>query len=299
MSVDVQTTSGPSADVAAPRSRLSAFTSGSLRANATLVIGGLIFIGVLILAIAGPWLSPYDPLEMLAEPLLWPGNDPEFLLGTDSLGRDVLSGVISGARVSVLVGLSAAIVGLSVGVFVGALSGFFGGMIDTICLRLMELFQTVPSFLLVIVIVVIGGPSVWLIALAIGLASWPIIARLVRAEFRSKRNAEFVLSARVLGYSTPRLIFSEILPNTIAPVIVTISVLVANAILTEAALSFLGLGDPNVVSWGTMIRDGRLFLRSEWFLSAIPGIAISLTVLSLNLLGDGLNNFLNPRRSNS
>jgi peptide/nickel transport system permease protein len=163
----------------------------------------------------------------------------------------------------------------------------------------MELFQTVPSFLLVIVIVVISGPSIGMIAFAAGLSSWPIVGRLVRAEFRAIRGAEFVLSAKVLGYSTPRIIFAEILPNMMAPVVVTISVLVANAILVEAALSFLGLGDPSVVSWGTMIRDGRLLLRSSWFLSALPGLAISLTVLSLNLVGDGLNDLLNPRGGNN
>ena len=161
--------------------------------------------------------------------------------------------------------------------------------------RLTELVQTVPSFLLVIVLVAIGTPSVRTIALAIGLASWPLVARLVRAQFRALRGADFVMAARSLGYGTPRLILGEILPNALPPVIVTASVLVANAILTEAGLAFLGMGDPNLVSWGSMIGDGRPLLRAEWFVAAIPGCAIALAVLALNLTGDGLNDVLNPR----
>ena len=146
-----------------------------------------------------------------------------------------------------------------------------------------------------IVIVAIGQPSATVIALAIGLASWPTSARLVRAQFRSLQVADFVMAARALGYSAPRIIFCEILPNALAPIIVTTSVMVANAILTEAGLSFLNMGDPNLISWGSMIGDGRALLRTAWFLTALPGTAIAITVLALNLLGDGLNEVLNPR----
>ena len=205
------------------------------------------------------------------------------------------AGLIHGARVSLLVGLSAAAVGLVIGILVGAAAGYVGGWLDTILVRLTELVQTIPSFLLVIVIVAIGAPTIRTIALAIGLASWPLVARLVRAQFRALRNADFVTAARSLGYSPARIVFGEILPNALPPVIVATSVLVANAILTEAGLSFLGMGDPNLVSWGSMIGDGRALLRTEWFVSAIPGAAIALTVLALNLAGDGLNDALNPR----
>jgi peptide/nickel transport system permease protein len=263
--------------------------------NPSLLFGLLILLIVIGVAAAAGWLFPDDPLDMVGTPTLWPGQDPAFLLGTDSLGRDVASGLAYGARVSLLVGVSAAAIGLAIGMLVGALSGYFGGWLDTALVRLTELFQTVPTFLLVIVIVAIGQPSVRVTTLAIGIASWPTVARLVRAQFRSLREAEFVGAARSLGYGAPRIIFREILPNAMAPIIVTASVMVANAILTEAGLSFLNMGDPNLISWGSMIGDGRPLLRTAWFLTALPGGAIALTVLSLNLVGDGLNDILNPR----
>jgi peptide/nickel transport system permease protein len=234
---------------------------------------------------------------MVGSPTLWPGADPAFPLGTDSLGRDVASGLAFGARVSLMVGVSAAAIGLVIGTLVGAIGGYFGGWLDDVLVRFTELFQTVPTFLLVIVLVTIGQPSARLIALSIGIASWPVIARLVRAQFRSLRESDFVMAARSLGYGPARIIFREILPNAMAPIIVSTSVLVANAILTEAGLSFLNMGDPNLISWGSMIGDGRALLRTAWFLTALPGAAIAVTVLSLNLLGDGLNDLLNPRSS--
>jgi peptide/nickel transport system permease protein len=162
-------------------------------------------------------------------------------------------------------------------------------------MRVVELFQTTPTFLLVVVIVAIGEPTLQVIALAIGLASWPTVARLVRAQFRSLREADFVMAARSLGYSNGRIIVQEILPNALPPVVVAASVMIANAILTEAGLSFLNMRDPNIVSWGGMIGAGRDLLRTAWFLTALPGVAIALAVLSLNLVGDGLNEILNPR----
>jgi peptide/nickel transport system permease protein len=263
--------------------------------NPPFLLGLLILLTVVGIAICAGWLFPGDPLDMAGAPTLWPGQDRAFPLGTDSLGRDVATGLAYGARVSLLVGVAAAAIGLAIGTLVGALSGYFGGWLDAVLVRLTELFQTVPSFLLVIVIVAIGQPSATVIALAIGLASWPMVARLVRAQFRSLREAEFIIAARSLGYAAPRIIFLEILPNAMAPIIVTASVMVANAILTEAGLSFLNMGDPNLISWGSMIGDGRPLLRTAWFLTALPGGAIALTVLSLNLVGDGLNDILNPR----
>jgi len=278
----------------APTRRRHRLLRASLR-NPSFLLGLAILFSVIGIALAAGWLFPGDPLDMAGSPALWPGQDPAFPLGTDSLGRDVASGLAHGARVSLLVGVSAAAIGLIIGTVIGAVAGYFGGLADTLLVRLTELFQTVPTFLLVIVIVAIGQPSAPVIALAIGVAAWPTVARLVRAQFRSLREAEFVTAARSLGYHAPRIIFFEILPNAMAPVIVTASVMVANAILTEAGLSFLNMGDPNLISWGSMIGDGRPLLRTAWFLCALPGGAIALTVLSLNLVGDGLNDVLNPR----
>ncbi|QEI07664.1 ABC transporter permease [Pigmentiphaga aceris] len=267
----------------------------ALLRNPSAMAGLLILSAFVGLALFANVIFPGDPLDMVTEPLLWPGQDSTALLGSDSLGRNVAAGVAHGARVSLAVGAVAALISLTIGVLVGASAGYFGGWVDDLLVRLTELIQTIPTFLLVIVIVAIGQPSVRVIVLAIGLASWPVIARLVRAEFRALRESEFVLAARSQGFSDAWIIFKEILPNALPPVVVTTSVLVATSILQESALSFLGMGDPNIVSWGSMIGEGREMLRTAWFLTAVPGIAIILSVLSLNLLGDGLNDALNPR----
>ena len=263
--------------------------------NPAALAGSVLLLIMVALALTASMVFPGDPLDMAARPMLAPLQDPQFLLGSDSLGRNVAAGLAHGARVSLAVGLTAATLSLLIGVLIGALGGYFGGWLDDLLVRLTELVQTVPSFLLVIVLVAIGQPSVQVIVLAIGLASWPMIARLVRAEFRSLRESEFVMAARSQGFGHGRIIFQEILPNALPPVIVSVSVLVATAILMESALAFLGLGDPNVVSWGSMIGEGRAHLRTAWSLSALPGTAIVITVLSLNLVGDGLNDALNPR----
>jgi peptide/nickel transport system permease protein len=267
----------------------------SLVGNPSALAGLVLLIGFILLALFANRLFPGDPLDMVAAPFEWPGADPQYWLGTDSLGRDVAAGISHGTRVSLLIGASSAAIGLVIGTLVGAIGGFFGGIVDDLLVRVTELFQTVPSFLLVIVLVAIGRPSVSMIALAIGVASWPTVARIVRAEFRTLRQADFVLAARSQGFSNARIIFGEILPNALPPVIVTASVMVASAILIESSLSFLGMGDPNAVSWGSMIGAGRDALRTAWYLTAIPGVAIVLAVLALNLLGDGLNDALNPR----
>jgi peptide/nickel transport system permease protein len=259
------------------------------------VAGLSLLLLMLLMALAAPFLYPGDPLDMVARPLLRPGQDMHFPLGTDSLGRDVAAGLAHGSRVSLLIGFSAVSVSLAIGTLIGTVAGYFGGRLDDLLVHLTELFQTLPTFLFVIVLVTIGKSSVTLITLSIGVASWPTIARLARAEFRSLRESDFVMAARSLGYSNARIIFREILPNAMPPIIVTTSVMVATAILNESALSFLGLGDPNVVSWGSMIGDGREMLRTAWFLTAFPGAMIVLAVLSLNLLGDALNDALNPR----
>ncbi|CAN5196061.1 ABC transporter permease [soil metagenome] len=277
---------------AAPRKgrRLRAF----LR-NPTFVAGIAILGFFVLVALFAGVIFPDDPQDMVAQPLLWPGDDPQYPLGTDSLGRDVLAQLAYGTRASLLVGVLSAAIGLAIGMVVGSAAGFFGGWTDTLLMRLVELFQTTPTFLLVIVILAIVDPSLPTIAMAIGVAAWPTVARLVRAQFRSLRESDFVMAARSLGYSRLRIIVQEILPNALPPVIVAASVMIANAILTEAGLSFLNMRDPNVMSWGGMIGDGRDQLRNAWFLTALPGAAIAMAVLSLNLVGDGLNEILNPR----
>ncbi|WP_424811343.1 ABC transporter permease [Roseococcus sp. YIM B11640] len=266
--------------------------------NPPFLAGMAILIFVILVALAAPWLYPGDPLDMVGMPTLWPGEDPAYPFGTDSLGRDLAAGLAHGARVSLLTGISATVIGLSIGTAIGAIAGYFGGWVDNVLVRVTELFQTVPTFLLVVVLVSIREPTALTIALSIGAASWPTVARLVRAQFRSLRGADFVAAALVSGATSTRIILRHILPSAAPQIVVTTSVMVANAILTEAALSFLNLGDPNLVSWGSIIGDGRQLLRTAWYLTALPGTAIALTVMSINLAGDGLNDILNPRSGN-
>ncbi|WP_199175856.1 ABC transporter permease [Telmatospirillum siberiense] len=262
----------------------------------SLTVGGAVFAAIVVTAAAARLLFPGDPTDMVTTPLLWPGQSGLFPLGTTSLGQDVAAGLVWGARASLQVGILAAAVGLLLGLVAGTLAGYCGGWIDAVLVRVIALFQTMPPFLLVVVIVAIDEPTLRTISLAIGLAGWPTVARLVRAQVRSLRQAEFVLAARCQGYGTTRIVLGEILPNALPPVIATVSVLVANAILMEAGLSFLDMGDPNIVSWGSMIGAARDTLRIDWYLAVLPGLAIALTVLSLNLVSDGLTEVLSPRR---
>ncbi|MDB5724419.1 MAG: Oligopeptide transport system permease protein appC [Novosphingobium sp.] len=284
--------------IAAPAERQRRGSASTLRrlARHPLAIGGgtiLVIMG--LLGLFAPLLFPGDPLAIVAQPFIWPGSDLSHPLGTDSLGRDVLAGIAHGARVSLQVGISATALGLLMGVGVGAVVGYFGGWVDAILSRVVEIFQTLPNFVMLVVIVAIAQPNVATLSFAIAIVTWPTVARLARAEFRSIREKDFVMAARSLGYGHLRIILVEILPSALPPLIVTASIMVASAILMESALSFMGLGDPNVVSWGAMIGSGREYLRSAWYLCALPGLAIMLTVLALNLLGDALNEVLNPR----
>lgn len=277
-----------------------AFTNGRralkvFLANPNALFGTAFLALVIAVALLAPVLYPDDPLSMVGKPFLWPGQDPAFPLGTDSLGRDVLAGILHGSRISLFVGLMATALSLTFGVFVGAIAGYFAGWVDDLLVRLIEIFQTLPSFVLLVVLVAIVQPSATTVTLAIAVISWPTVARLTRAEFRTIREKDFVMAARSLGFGHGRIIFREILPNALPPIIVTSSVMVATAILMESALSFMGLGDPNVVSWGSMIGTGRELVRTAWYLTALPGLAIVFTVLALNLIGDGLNDALNPR----
>lgn len=264
--------------------------------NPAIYAGGALLAVILLMTLSANYFYPANPLNMVSRPFLAPTEDMRWPLGTDSMGRDILAGILYGARISVLVGIASTVLGLAIGILVGAVAGYVGGRVDSFLVRIIEVFQTFPPFLLVIVLVAILNPSIASITFAIGIVSWPTIARIVRSEFRALKNLDFVLAARAAGYGDLRIAVGQILPNAVAPVIVTASVMVASAILIESALSFLGLGDPNRVSWGSMIGSGRDQLRTAWYIVTLPGIAIVITVLSLNLLADGLNNALNPRK---
>ncbi|WP_208245225.1 ABC transporter permease (plasmid) [Rhizobium sp. T1470] len=266
-------------------------------ANPNALFGTGILLVVALSALFAPLLYPGDPLEMVARPFLWPGQNPAYPLGTDSMGRDVLAGIVHGARISLTVGLAATALGLTAGIAIGAAAGYFGGLVDDVLVKFIEIFQTIPSFVLLVVLVAIAQPTTATVTVAIAIVSWPTVARLTRAEFRAIREKDYVLAARSLGFGHARIIFREILPNALPPLIVTSSVMVASAILMESALSFMGLGDPNRVSWGSMIGAGRDVIRTAWYLTALPGLAIVFAVLALNLIGDGLNDALNPRFS--
>lgn len=259
------------------------------------VIGLLLLILVLAMAATADWFYPRDPLALAGRPLIWPFSNPRFLLGTDNSGRDIAAQIFHGARISLLIGGVATVISVMIGITIGALAGYYGAFVDTALMRVTEAFQTLPNFLLLLVLVAVFGSTITTVTVAIGIVSWPASARLTRAEFLSLRNREFVQAGRTLGLKDMRLIFGEILPNALPPVIVYASVVMAIAILLESALAFLKLSDPNVASWGNLIGAGRDVLRVQWYVSAIPGIAILVTVLAVSLVGQGLNDALNPR----
>lgn len=255
-------------------------------------LGVLVLVG--IVAATASLLFPFSPWDMRGVPFARPG-EADMLLGGDSLGRDVAAGIAYGARVSLLIGAVSTLTAVFIGISLGAIAGYAGGSVDDGIMRFTEFFQTVPSFLLAVVLVAIFSPSIASIVAAIAIVSWPPVARVIRAEFLSLRSREFVHAAEVLGRSRPAIIFREILPNALSPIIVLASLMVASAILLESGLSFLGLGDPNLISWGFMIGAGRSVIRIAWWMSVFPGLAIFFTVLALNLVGEGLSDALNPR----
>jgi peptide/nickel transport system permease protein len=259
------------------------------------MIGLVLLLAVIAMALSADWAYPRDPLSLAGRPLQWPGANSRFLLGTDNSGRDIAAQIFHGARISLLIGLVATGMAILIGIVVGALAGYHGGWVDDVLMRVTEAFQTLPNFLLLLVLVAVFGSDITTVTVAIGVVSWPAPARLTRAEFLSLRTREFVEACRTLGMGDMRIIFREILPNALPPVIVYASVVMAVAILLESALAFLRLSDPNVASWGNLIGLGRDVLRVQWYVSAIPGVAILATVLAVSLVGQGLNDALNPR----
>ena len=261
--------------------------------NRAALLGLVLWLTVAFITAFGPLLYPVDPFEMVGAPLSPP--DAEFRLGTDYLGRDVLAGIVHGARITVLVGFAATAFTLIIGVIIGALAGYYGGWIENLLMRVTEFFQVLPALLLAMVLVTIFAPGLSTIIFSIAVVSWTPAARLTRGEFLKLKEREFILAERAMGAKSGRIIWQVILPNAAPPLIVATALGVGAAILFEAALSFLGLGDPNAFSWGYMIGASRDYIFDSWWAVTFPGLAIFLTVLSISLIGDGLNDALNPK----
>ncbi|MFA5685755.1 MAG: ABC transporter permease [Lysobacteraceae bacterium] len=261
-------------------------------------VAGLVLLALLVLAaVSAPFLFPGDPLAIAGPPLTPPFTDPAFPLGTDRLGRNVLAGLFHGAQASLAVGLAAAAVSIVAGALVGTIAGFAGGLVDEALMRVVDAFQTVPGFLLALAFVSVSGASLPVVILAIALGAWTGPARLARAEVLSIRERDYVAAARVIGMHPAEIALREVLPNALPPVLALAAVIVGNAVLIESALSFLGLGDPNIVTWGSMIAEGRNVLRSAPFLSIVPGIGLVVTVLGVYLLAEGLSDALASRKA--
>jgi len=282
------TASAPSSGVAygAPRWR------GVRVRNPSAVFGALLLLFIVAVSFLGPLLLDVDPFELAAAPLEPPGGD--MLLGSDHLGRDVLAGIVYGGRATLTVGVVAAFLSVLIGVSVGALAGYYGGWVDEALMRVTEFFQVLPALLFAMVLVTLFAPTLTTITIAIGVVSWTGTARLARGEFLRLKQLEFVLAERASGAGDARIIWCVILPNAIAPLLVSATLAVGTAILFEAGLSFLGLGDPNTMSWGLMMGSSRPYILVAWWAVTLPGTAIFLTVLAVSLLGDGLNDMLNP-----
>ncbi|MDT6941761.1 ABC transporter permease [Brucella pseudogrignonensis] len=252
------------------------------------IAGAIILLALMASALLATLLFPGDQLRIVATPMLAPFDNASFPLGTDRLGRDVLAELFHASRTSLVVGLAAAAASILIGSIVGTLSGFAGGLVDELLMRITEAFQTVPGFLLALALVSIAGPSLSVLVAAIALSSWTQAARLTRGQMLSIRERDYVASAHVIGMHPLEIAFRQILPNALPPVLALVPVIVASAILIEAALSFLGLGDPNRVTWGGMIAEGRTVLRSAPWLSILPGLALALTVVGVYLAGEGI-----------
>lgn len=267
----------------------------NFRRNRAALVGLGIVAVILLMTATAPLFYPGDPADMVAPPLLWPLQDSQFPFGSDVLGRDLGAEIFHGAHISLAIGAAATTAAVTIGVIIGSIAGYYRGPIDDALMTMTEVIQTIPPFVLAIIVVAAFRPSLETIVLAICVVSWPSVARLVRAEVLSLREREFVQAGVAMGMSDLRLILTQVLPNAMTPVIVAASLMMATSILIEAGLSFLGLGDPNVISWGAIIGAGRESIRDAWYISALPGIAIFAAVLGLNLVGEGLTDALNPR----
>ena len=263
-------------------------------ANRAAMVASIVLAFVVLATIFGPMLYPVDPFEMVWAPFTPPGQEG-FVLGTDYLGRDMLAALLNGGRVSLTIGLVAALMSVFIGISFGALAGFYRGLVEEVLMRITEFFQVLPTLLFSMVIVALFGASLEVVTIAIGVVSWTAVARITRAEFLRIRELEYVTASRAAGASNVTLMTRVILPNALPPIIVQAALMVGSAILFEAGLAFLGLSDPNVVSWGQIIGSNRPYILDASFTVTIPGLAIFVTVLSISLIGDGLNDALNPK----
>jgi peptide/nickel transport system permease protein len=279
------------------RRRFVRLLAQRLRAN-RLAMAGLALVALLAAAaLTAPWVAPHDPTAIDARTIL-AGPTAQHLLGTDDLGRDVLSRMIFGARISLAVGFVSVGIAVLIGTSLGACAGYFGGLVDALVMRFVDIMLCFPSTFLILAVIAFIGPSIWNVMFVIGVTGWMGVCRLVRAEFLSLRERDFVVAARALGAGDARLIFRHILPNALAPVLVAAVLGVAGAILTESGLSFLGLGvQPPTPSWGNILTAGKDNIDVAWWLSFFPGLAITLTMLGYNMLGEGLRDALDPRLS--
>lgn len=283
----------PQAQAMVRERSLLAIAARAFTRNRAAVFGLILVLALSAVAVLADVLSPAERGGMGDSPMRPPGL--QHLMGTDDLARDVAHRFVHGARISLLIGALAAITSMVIGVIVGLFAGYRGGVVDDLLMRVTEAIQVTPRFFLALVVVVLFGASLQNIILIIGLLSWPAIARLIRAETLSIREQEYVQAARIVGVRDFPIMFRHILPNALPPTIVAGSLLVSQAILIESALSFLGLGDPSRPSWGLMLNQANTFLRVAWWLAFFPGIGILLASLGFNLVGDGLNEALNPR----
>ncbi|HKZ45906.1 MAG TPA: oligopeptide ABC transporter permease [Thermodesulfobacteriota bacterium] len=263
--------------------------------NRLAVFGGIIVLLLFTIAVFAPFVAPYNPNAINVKHVL---EAPSFShpFGTDDLGRDIFSRVVYGSRISLAVGFVAVGIATIIGIIFGALSGYYGGWLDTIIMRFVDIMLSIPTFFLILAVIAMLEPSIWNIMIVIGITSWMGVARFVRAEFLSLKEREFVLSARALGASDFRIIFRHILPNAMSPVLVSAVLGIAGAVLVESALSFLGIGvQPPTASWGNILTIGKDNIEIAWWISVFPGLAIFVTVLAYNLLGEGIRDSIDPR----
>ncbi len=265
------------------------------RRNIPALFGTVMLTLIIAATLYGTLFYTGDAFDIVWAPHEAPGMTPEFPLGTDYLGRDLIAGLLTGGGPTLAVGAAAAALTMVIGITLGALAGFYGGWVDNLLMRITEFFQVLPALLFAMVLVTLFSPSLTTIAIAIGVVSWPQTARLTRAEFLKIKQLEYVTAARAIGAKNKRIIWKVILPNALPPLIVSATLTVGVAILFEAGLSFLGLGDPNVMSWGLMIGANREYILDAWWPVTFPGLAIFFTVFSVSLIGDGLNDAFNPK----
>lgn len=267
----------------------------AIKRNPLTLFGGAVVVLLFVVAAAAPFLAAHDPYAIDADRVLAPPSR-EHPFGTDELGRDLFSRVLFGSRISLYVGFVSVGIAILIGTLLGAVAGYYGGWVDSLIMRFVDVMLCFPTFFLILAVIAFLEPSIWTIMAVIGLTGWMGVCRLVRAEFLSLKEREFVQSARALGVSHARIIFRHILPNSLTPVVVAAVLGVAGAILTESALSFLGIGvQPPTPSWGNILTSGKDNIQIAWWLSVFPGLAILVTVLAYNLLGEGLRDALDPR----